>query len=316
MSSLQINIDYSMIFDLCGDHTLVGSTENVVFNNVKALERADASSLVFIAKGRVDKLDVLESTKAKVVIIDCSDLHVSKPGKTLILVDDPKLVFSKIANKYFDETIEYLIHPSAVIHPQAIIHERVKIGPNCVIGRGEIGEGTIIHGNVYIFDDFVIGKNVTINPGSVIGAEGFGFNRDDSARGVQFPHFGRTIIEDDVHIGSNTSIDRGALSDTIIRRGAKIDNLVHISHNVIVGENTFVIAHAMIGGSTIVGSGVYIAPCVAVRDQLKIGDNAFVGMSAAVNMDIPPEEIWTGVPAQPLERIKEFNKKLRTLLKR
>ena len=314
MNNLKNDIDYFMISSLCGDHTLIGPSDNVVFNNVKAVEHADTSSLVFITKGRVDKLAILESTNAKIVIIDRSDLHITKPGKTLILVDDPKVVFSRIANKYFAQTIEYLIHPSAVIHPQTVVHERVKIGPNCVIGKGEIGEGTIIYGNVYIFDNFVIGKNVTINPGSVIGAEGFGFNRENGGKGVPFPHYGRTIIEDDVHIGSNTSIDRGALSDTIIRRGAKIDNLVHISHNVSVGEDAFVVAQAMIGGSTRIGSGAYIAPCAAIKDQLEIGDNAFVGMSAAVNTDIPAKEIWTGVPAQSLEKIKVFNKKLRTLL--
>src|SRR5690606_230154 len=123
-------------------------------------------------------------------------------------------------------------------------------------------------------------RNVTINAGTVIGAEGFGYQRNENGEFEKFPHIGGVIINDNVDVGSNTSIDRGALGNTIIGEGAKIDNLVHIAHNVKVGKHAAVIAHAMIGGSSVIGDYSWVAPNSAIRDQISIGNRVTVGLGA------------------------------------
>jgi UDP-3-O-[3-hydroxymyristoyl] glucosamine N-acyltransferase len=310
-----ININYAMIKDILAEHQIVGNKDLISFSNIKSINNADSNSLVFIHKDRIDKQKIASSTKAKLIIIDSiNDLNEELiSSKIFIIVNNPKLIFSKIGNKYFNPIINYSIHPSVVIHSEAKISSKVYIGPNCVIGKGVIEDGTIIYGNVFIYDNFRIGKNVKINAGSVIGAEGFGYNKDEYGIPIQFPHIGGVTIEDDVEIGTNTSIDRGALSDTIIRKGAKIDNLVHIAHNVVIGENAYIIANAMIAGSSKIGDNAYIAPSASVKDQLTIGNNSLIGMSASVLKNVPHNEIWTGSPAQSLEKIKLLNEKLKKL---
>ena len=316
MNKYSREINYAMIKEFLPEHSVIGNGDLIVFKNIQSIDNADKDSLVFIAKERKDKNKLTSLTDAKVILIDSiNDMEEEIiREKIFIVVDDPKLIFSKIGNKFFTKEINYSVHPSAVIHSEAKISDKVYIGPYCIIGKGTIGEGTIIYGNVFIYDNFIIGKNVKIGPGTVIGAEGFGYNKDKNGIPVQFPHIGGVIIEDDVEIGSNTSIDRGALSDTIIKRGAKIDNLVHIAHNVCIGENAYVIANAMIGGSSKIGNNSYIAPSASIKDQLIIGNNSLVGMSASVLKNIPEGEIWTGAPAQPLEKIKLLNEKLANLL--
>jgi UDP-3-O-[3-hydroxymyristoyl] glucosamine N-acyltransferase len=313
MNNMETSINYAMIHDFLGDHIVKGNHELIVFKNIKSISQGNKDSLVFISKGMKDKERFMLETDAVCIIIDKDDITLSLANKVLILVDDPKIVFSKIGNHFFVPTIEYSIHQSAIIHPEAQIANDVYIGPNCVIGKGVIGSQSILYGNIFVYDNYSIGKNVKINPGVVIGAEGFGYNKDENGIPIQFPHIGGVVIEDNVEIGSNTCIDRGALDNTIIKKGAKIDNLVHIAHNVNIGEYAYVIANAMIGGSTSIGNNTYIAPSVSVKDQLKIGNNALIGMASSVLKNIPSNEIWTGSPAQPFEKIKLLNEKLKNL---
>jgi UDP-3-O-[3-hydroxymyristoyl] glucosamine N-acyltransferase len=297
-----LKLTYEMLLPILSDHQIVGDSQAISITEISSLNEAKQDSLVFIAKERGDKQALLNITKAKVVLINSVE-ELSKEvleNKIFIIVNDPKIIFSKVGNNFFVEKPICAIHPTAVIHKDAIIAKNVFIGANCIIGKGTIGEGTILYGNVFIYDNFKIGKNVKINAGTVIGAEGFGYNRDEAGIPIQFPHVGGVVIEDDVEIGSNTSIDKGALTNTIIKRGAKIDNLVHIAHNVIIGEYAYVIANAMIGGSTIIGNKTYVAPSVSIKDQLSIGENSLIGMSASVLKNIPDNQVWTGSPAQPI----------------
>ena len=124
---------------------------------------------------------------------------------------------------------------------------------------------------------------------------------------------GRVIIEDDVEIGTNTSIDRGTLGNTLIKTGVKIDNLVHIAHNVTIGKHTMIIANSLIGGSTIIGDHCWIAPSATIRDAVNVGDNVTIGMGAVVTKDIPSGEIWAGSPARRMDILKEQIKKLENL---
>lgn len=290
--------------------------DHFYFNSLSAILPGDEESLSFISKGRIDKNELLEKTRSRIVVCEYDMNHdiASEYNKTLIQTNDPKLLFSLIGNRFFSTRPKPLIHPSSIIDPEADIAPDVFIGPLCVIGKVKIESGSIIYGNVTLYDNTIIGKNVTINSGTVIGAEGFGYNRMPSGEPIQFPHIGGVIIEDNVDIGSNTSIDRGALSYTHIKKGAKIDNLVHIAHNVVVGEYAYVIANAMIGGSTIIGDKAYIAPSASLRDQIVIGEESLVGMAATVLKSVPSKQIWSGNPARNFADIKKIHAELQKLI--
>jgi UDP-3-O-[3-hydroxymyristoyl] glucosamine N-acyltransferase len=234
-------------------------------------------------------------------------------GKAILVVENPKLIFLRIINELFVAKYKAGIHPSAVIHSEAELDSSVYIGPHCIIGKCRIGAGTVIHGNCFIYDNTTIGKNVVINANTVIGSEGFGYSRNKRGEFEHFPHIGGVILEDNVDIGSNTSIDRGALGNIIIREGAKIDNLVHIAHNVVIGKHVAVIANAMIGGSVAIDDFSWIAPSVSLMNQISIGKNATAGLGAVVTKSIPDNETWAGIPARPLSEFVSIQKKLKTL---
>jgi UDP-3-O-[3-hydroxymyristoyl] glucosamine N-acyltransferase len=193
------------------------------------------------------------------------------------------------------------------------VHEEVYIGPFTYVGGAEIARGTIIYGHVYIYDGVQIGKNVIIHAGTIIGADGFGYLREEDGSVTSFPQVGGVEIEDQVEIGANACIDRGSLGNTIVRRGARIDNLVHIAHNVVVGRNAFVIANAMIGGSTVLGDGSWVSPSATLRDTIRIGRDAMVGLGAVVTRDVPDAEVWAGTPARPMAELIAMQNKLKNL---
>lgn len=149
----------------------------------------------------------------------------------------------------------------------------------------------------------------------MIGADGFGYQRNESGELEKFPHLGGVVIEDNVEIGSNTCIDRGTLGDTIIREGSKIDNLVHIAHNVIVGRHAIVIAHSMVGGSVRIGDYAWVSPSACLRDVISIGDRSTVGLGAVVVKDVPDGGTVMGTPARPAEEYKAYLKALEKIMK-
>jgi len=281
------------------------------FSRPASLWEATPDSITFCVREKVPKpLDIIRSSQASVIIID-RDLDLKGEtfnDKALIRVDNPRESIIKILNHCFSaETPCKCIDPTASVHKDAIIHPSVHIGPNCAIGKATIRENTIIHANVVINDQVQIGKNVIVLPGCVIGFTGFGYYKDGSSKLVNFPHYGGVIIGDDVEIGANTCIDRGTLGNTVIKNGAKIDNLCHIAHNVTIGENSMVIALAMVGGSTKTGDGSWIAPGAVLRDGISIGRNSLVGLGAVVVKDVPDNTTVIGNPAKPF--IKKENQK-------
>jgi len=282
--------------------TVKGIAKNKFFTHVKPIEKAEKHTLVWVSPMRSDKQILLENTKAEIVICD-SSLNITENAlnnKCCIITEAPKLIFLRIVNGLFKEKVAFGIHPKAIIHEEAKIDSKVYIGPGTYIGKCIIGENTFIHGNCYLYDDTIIGSNVTISAGTVIGAEGFGYSKNEEGEFEKFPHMGGVVIEDNVDIGANTCIDRGSLGNTIIKTGAKIDNLVHIAHNVIVGKNAAVIAHAMIGGSTIIGDNTWVAPSASIRDGITIGNETIIGLGAVVTKNIPEKETWAGVPAKKI----------------
>jgi UDP-3-O-[3-hydroxymyristoyl] glucosamine N-acyltransferase len=149
----------------------------------------------------------------------------------------------------------------------------------------------------------------------VIGSDGYGYQRNENLIFEKFPHMGGVIIEDNVDIGSNTCVDRGALGNTIIKEGAKIDNLVHIAHNVVIGRHCAIIANAMLGGSVVIADYSWVAPSASILNQVSIGKKVTVGMAAVVTKNIPDGETWAGVPAKPLKEFIETQKAIKNLTK-
>jgi UDP-3-O-[3-hydroxymyristoyl] glucosamine N-acyltransferase len=218
------------------------------------------------------------------------------------------------------------IYPLVYVGEEALIGDGVIMFPGVFIGdRVKVGNGTIIYPNVTILHDCQIGKNVIINAGTVIGSDGFGFVRD-GAVSVKIPQIGMVQIDDDVEIGANSCIDRAASGKTWVKRGVKTDNFVHVAHNVIIGEDTIVVAQVAISGSVHIGRQVIIGGQVAISDHVEIGDRVMIGSQSGVPKSIPSGEVVSGTPAMPhrlwlktsgiIRRLPQFSEHLRDLEKR
>ena len=297
------------------NHKLINNTKDIYITNALPTMDANPESIVFIdsTRSNEEKHNWINNTKAKLII---SDINISIDNKVNIVVEDPKLLFSFIVNKFFVQNKEKKIHTSAVISTNAIIGKDCYIGPNTIIDENVIiGNNCIIEGNVTIYSKVSLGNNVKIQSGSVIGGEGFGYLRSTDFGTVNFPHVGGVIIEDNVHIGVNTCIDRGALGNTILKRDSKVDNLVHIAHNVVIGEGSWVIANAMVAGSVKIGKNTWVAPSSCLRDSISIGDNVTVGMGAVVTKSIKDNQVWAGNPAREVGDLKALQKQLNEIIR-
>lgn len=243
--------------------------------------------------------------------------------KVLIRVTNARIAFAKVLPLFFPEVVfNPGIHPTAVIADSARVDPTAHVGPHCVVGHGtSLGERVVLEGgdhvgancvleegthlfpNVTLYPRTQIGKRVRIHAGTVIGADGFGYVFDEGVH-RKVPQVGSTVIHDDVEIGANVTIDRGALGPTIIGRGAKIDNLVQIAHNVVVGEHSLLVSQSGIAGSTKLGSYVTLAGQVGLAGHLKIGNRVTIAAKSGVMHDIKDGEKWFGYPAQPDRQMK------------
>jgi UDP-3-O-[3-hydroxymyristoyl] glucosamine N-acyltransferase len=261
-----------------------------------------------------------EQSAASAIIVS-GPFHSER--KTLIQVPDARVAFAKALTLFFPEQRPAPgVHPTAVIAPSAtvdptahigphcVVGERVRIGPRCVLHAGDfvgddsrLGEEVILFPNVTLYARTEVGNRVRIHAGAVIGADGFGYVQDHGVH-RKVPQIGHVIIGDDVEIGANTTIDRGALGPTIIGKGTKIDNLVMIAHNVEVGEHCLLIGQVGIAGSTKLGNYVVLAGQVGVAGHLQIGHRVTVAAQSGVMNNIPEGERWLGSPAQPDKETK------------
>lgn len=264
------------------------------------VEAAHAGSLAYCSDHSAKALDTIRSSQAGVII--CSDQLQFEPDdyqqKTLILVPDPRSALAAVVREFFEERVEFTVSPSAHIEKDAKIHSNVYIGPNCTIGRCEIREGSIIYGNVHIFSDTIIGRNVVINPGAVIGSEGILMTWR-----TRLPHTGGVVIGDDVQIGANVAIQRGMLSDTVIGESTIIGHLATVGHQTIVGKHCVIVTHSTIGGSCLIGDYAQISLGACIRDKIHVGHHAIVGMGAVVTKDVGDRWVVVGNPATKIREV-------------
>jgi UDP-3-O-[3-hydroxymyristoyl] glucosamine N-acyltransferase len=215
----------------------------------------------------------------------------------------PKALFAKIVGRFFAASWRVQWPSgSTAIASDARIGARVRLAYGVVIGpRVELGDDVDVGPNTCLAN-VRIGDRTRVGANCTIGLDGFGYARDALGAWVRFPHTGGVRIEADVEIGSNTCIDRGSIGDTVIRRGAKIDNLVHVAHNCDIGESSLLIAHAMIGGSTVIGADAWVAPSSSINNKLNIGAGVTIGTGAVVIRDVAPATTVVGNPAKPLDK--------------
>lgn len=289
------------LLDSIGDTFEVLGKRDRYVSAVLPIDDAKSESVTFCNKKASEGLQKVRSSKAGAVIC-YNDLQFTEndfKDKTLILVSDPRLAFMRIMQRHFvQEELKHGVSASAVVDEGAGIHPSVYIGPNSYIGKCEIGENTVIDGNVYIYPGAVIDRNVRIHAGAVIGAEGQGFERNKVGELEKFPQVGGVIIEDDVEIGSNACIMGGAMGDTIIGQGTKIGHLCSIGHGAVIGKHCLIITHSMLGGGSRIGDYSQVSFGACIRNGIEIGKNVVVGMGAVVTRDVEDGKIVFGVPAK------------------
>jgi UDP-3-O-[3-hydroxymyristoyl] glucosamine N-acyltransferase len=279
---------------------------------IAAIDSAAPDQITFIANPKYAA--AAGRTRAAAIIVEQDFPPLQKPT---LRTRNPQYAYLRVAD-LFHRPLEYerTIHPSAVIHSSArigrnpaigahvVIDADVEIGDNCtllphvVIYRGvKIGNQFFAHSHVSIREYCEIGSQVLLHNGVVIGSDGFGFAKDDGGRWQKIPQSGKVVIEDDVEIQANCCVDRGSLGETRIGRGTKIDNLVHIAHNCIVGENSMLCSQVGLAGSTELGKNVILAGQVGVAGHCKIGDNVIVTAQSGTHGDIDAGKMISGSPA-------------------
>lgn len=286
---------------------------SAVVRGVSSLDDAGEGQITFL--GNPKYAAKVATTKATAVVVPPgAELH----GKTGIEMANPYLGFAKLLTLFHVKSQPVLgIMPGAMVSPNAIVGSDVTIYPGAYVAEGaklgnrvtlhpgvalyegvEIGDDTVIYANVTVRERCRLGSRVIIHSGTVIGSDGFGYAPD--GRGYyKIPQIGIVVIEDEVEIGANTTVDRAALGVTLIRRGTKIDNLVQIAHNCVIGENCIIVSQVGIAGSARIGNHVTIGGQTGVAGHLEIGDNVMVGGQSGIHGDIPANQVMTGSPAMP-----------------
>jgi len=306
---------------------LVGDPD-IQISGLAKIQSASSGELTFLANPKYGKY--LESTGASAVLISKTQ---ESPGINHIKVDDPYSSFLEVLNLLhpLKDPDFNGIHPTVVVSETAAIGKNVQIGPNVFIGESvKIGDNSLIYPNCVLLDNAQIGENCRIYPrvsirdgcrvgnnviihdGVVVGSDGFGF-APDGEKYKKIPQMGIVVIEDDVEIGANSTIDRATIGETIVKKGCKIDNLVQIAHNVEIGANSVIAAQTGISGSTKVGNHVTIAGQVGTVGHIEIGDNAILAAKSGISKNVPAGEVWFGYPAMTMIRQKRIEASLRRL---
>lgn len=303
---------------------LVGNPHHVICG-IADLESATEREASFLNNPRYEQ--AMRTSSAGVVFIDLKTHPVD--GRNFLICENPTTAFQFLVDAFYGSDHSFTgftdIHSTAVIHPSAQLGKHLTIGPHVVIDKDvQIGDNTTIlagsyigpgtqigtdclfHPHVTVRERCVIGNRVILQPGVVIGSCGFGYSTDKTGRHSKLNQVGNVIIEDDVEIGSNTTIDRSRFKSTRIGQGTKIDNLVMIAHGVIVGKHSLLVAQTGVAGSTEIGNHVILAGQTAIAGHIKIADQTIVTGKSGVSKSITtPGEKWGGIPVMPLS---EYNR--------
>jgi UDP-3-O-[3-hydroxymyristoyl] glucosamine N-acyltransferase len=314
--------------------------DRIFITGINSLHEASEGEVSFFADARYK--GALKTTKASAVLISQPNDLFQGPQ---VVVTNPALSYARVAAlfsrplpRFPGISQEAVIHETSSIGDDVSIYPLVYVGKEAVIGNGvtlfpgvfigdrvSIGHDTLIYPNVTVMNDCIIGNEVIIHAGTVIGSDGFGFVHDGSEH-VKIPQLGIVQIDDRAEIGANNTIDRAALGKTWIKRGVKTDNLVQIGHNVIIGEDSIIVAQTGISGSTRIGRGVLIGGQVGIGDHIEIGDRVMIGSQSGVAKSIPSGDVVSGTPTMPhrlwlrttslIPRLPDFNDRLRQLEKK
>jgi UDP-3-O-[3-hydroxymyristoyl] glucosamine N-acyltransferase len=309
----------------------------VEIRGVNTIQDAQRGELTFLANPKYAQY--LTTTKASCVLVaqdfDADEiLALSSVPPLLLRVENPQAAFALVLAEYAPDTSmeagfrdsTAVIHASAEVHESAHIGAHVSIGAGCTVGAGavlhagvrlyagvSIGAGSVLHSNVVCYHQTSIGAGCVIHAGAVLGADGFGFAEQKDGSFTKIPQIGNVVVEDDVEIGANCTIDRAALGSTRIGRGVKIDNLVHIAHNVHIGDNTAIAAQAGVSGSTTLGARNRVAGQVGFVGHITTADDVVVFAQSGVSKSLPERGIYFGYPARPHRESLRIEAALRNL---
>jgi UDP-3-O-[3-hydroxymyristoyl] glucosamine N-acyltransferase len=326
------------IADLVGGKVI--GDDQVTITGINSLGEASQGEISFFADRRYR--ESLKKTKASALLVSAViDLYKGPQ----VVVPNPALAYARVASLFAPSLPRFSgisekavirksskigenvsIYPMVYVGEEAVIGDHATLYPGVFVGdRAKIGNKTVIYPNVSIMHDCVIGNEVIIHAGTVIGSDGFGFVRDGSMN-VKIPQTGYVQVDDQVEIGANNTIDRAALGKTWIKRGVKTDNLVQVGHNVVIGEDSIVVAQTAMAGSVHIGKGVVIGGQVAISDHVKIGDKVMIGSQSGVAKSISPGEVVSGTPTMPhrlwlrtrglITRLPQLNDRISSLEKK
>jgi UDP-3-O-[3-hydroxymyristoyl] glucosamine N-acyltransferase len=299
---------------------LISGDSGIEITGVSGLKDARAGDITFLS-AKINVNDAVRTAASALIVNPAMKELVSREKDTpitMLVVDHPQLAFAKALeifnpNPYVSAGIsdravigknistgdDVSIYPLAYICDNVSLGARVTISSGVYIGEGvTIGDDSIIDPNVTIREKTRIGKKVIIHSGTVIGSDGFGYVLEKGTH-HKIPQTGGVIIEDDVEIGANVTVDRATIGDTVIGKGTKIDNLVQIGHNVKIGTNCIIVSQVGISGSVEIGDGVVLAGQVGIRDHVKIGNGAIVGSQSGIGSNVPDGQVFSGSPAIP-----------------
>jgi len=298
------------------------NAEGVVIKGIGEISSATAEQITFLENPRY-KHFLKDSQAAAVISRKLPELE-SKPA---LICDDPYLAFAKIATVFYygGLAVPGGLDEKARVAADAVIAAEVSVGAGAVIGaRAKIGKGSVVHALAFVGEDVtlgadclvypgavirercVLGDRVTIHANAVVGSDGFGYARDGAAW-LKIPQAGRVVLEDDVEIGACVCLDRGALGDTIIKRGSKLDNLIQVAHNVSIGEDCAFAAQTGISGSARVGDRVQMGGQVGTVGHIEIGDDAVIAAQSGVSKTVPGKSAVFGSPARPMSEARRIN---------
>ena len=292
--------------------TVVGDAA-VEIRDIKGLDEAGEGDLTFLANPKYRKK--IATTEASAILID---RPVEGTNKNFLIVKDPYGALARLLTLFYPEERDFQgVSPEAFVDPDAIVEEGATVYAGAFVGKGAkiargavlypgvyigpgavVGEDSILYPNVTVYRRCLIGNRVILHAGVVVGSDGFGF-ANPGLENRKVPQVGIVQIDDDVEIQANTTIDRGTLGKTWIQRGAKIDNLVQIAHNVVIGENSIIVSQVGISGSTRLGNRVIIGGQAGLVGHINVGDNVMIAARSGINKDIPASSIMSGAPAIP-----------------